>query len=80
MRTRVTAALVLALALSGCRDVPPPDVEATGPPARLAGAPSYDAGQEPASAVLSLVPETATTLTVTDLDEIRAALGVPALT
>ncbi|MCW2845776.1 MAG: hypothetical protein JWN22_3692, partial [Nocardioides sp.] len=59
---RVTAAFVLAFAVTaGCGDVPPPDVERTGPPARLAGTPSYDAGQEPASAVLSLVPETATT-------------------
>ncbi|MCW2791192.1 MAG: hypothetical protein JWO76_290 [Nocardioides sp.] len=80
MRTRVTASLLLALALTGCRDVPPPDVEPSGPPPRLAGTPSYDAGQEPASAVLPLVPATATTLTVTDLDEIRAQLGVPDLT
>lgn len=77
---RVAAAALLALALSGCREVPPPDVEPTGPPARLAGSPSYDAGLAPAAAVLALVPASAVTLTVTDLDEIRAELGVPDLT
>lgn len=80
MRIPATAALVLALAVAGCGHVPPPDVERTGPPARLAGTPSYDAGLEPAAAVLPLVPATATTLTVTDLDEVRAQLGVPELT
>ncbi len=47
------------------------------PPARLAGTPSYDAHEEPAEAVLPLVPATATTLTVTDLDGVRRQLGVP---
>lgn len=77
---RVAAAILLAIALTGCSDVPAPDLPDTGPPPRLAGTPSYDAGQEPASAVLPFVPETATTLTVTDLDEVRAQLGMPDLT
>ncbi|NYD39972.1 hypothetical protein [Nocardioides panaciterrulae] len=74
----VSAALLLALA--GCDDVPPPDADSSAPPARLSGTPAYDAGAEPAEAVLPLVPADATTLTVTDLDEVRRQLGVPDLT
>jgi len=64
----------------GCDDVPPPQAEPSQAPTRLAGNPSYDAHQEPARAVLPLVPATATTLTVTDLDGVRRQLGVPELT
>ena len=71
---------LLTLTVSACDEVPPPQAEPTQPPARLAGNPSYDAHQEPARAVLPLVPATATTLTVTDLDEVRRQLGVPDLT
>src|SRR6476661_1060377 len=71
---------LLALTVSACDEVPPPQAEPTQPPARLAGNPSYDAHQEPARAVLPLVPATATTLTVTDLDQVRRQLGVPDLT
>lgn len=77
---RPVVVLAVLAALSGCGDIPPPDVEPGGPPPRLAGTPSYDARQEPASAVLPFVPATATTLTVTDLDRVRAQLGVPDLT
>ncbi len=72
---------VLAVTLlAGCSDVPPPDVPDTGPPPRLSGTPSYSPRQEAAAAVLPFVPESATTLTVTDLDAVRAQLGVPELT
>lgn len=71
---------LVALSLLGCDEVPPPTVDAPSPPARLAGTPSYDAHEEPAEAVLPLVPATATTLTVMDLDGVRRQLGVPDLT
>ncbi len=74
------AAFAVALLLVGCDDVPAPDVEPVGPPPRLAGTPTYDARLEPAAAVLPWVPANATTLTVTDWDEVRAQLGVPDLT
>ncbi|MFC4785870.1 hypothetical protein ACT8ZV_15430 [Nocardioides sp. MAHUQ-72] len=76
----VLPTLLLVLVGAGCDDVPPPEADAPAPPARLAGTPSYDARAEPAEAVLPLVPATATTLTVTDLDGVRRQLGVPDLT
>ncbi|MGH3362534.1 MAG: hypothetical protein ACRDOM_08770, partial [Nocardioides sp.] len=42
--------------------------------------PPYDPGLEPAQAVLTLVPLDATTLTLTDFDEVRRHLGVPDVT
>ena len=80
---RSTILTILALLtglLSGCDEVPPPEAEQPRAPARLSGTPSYDAGAEPARAVLPLVPADATTLTVIDLDEVRRQLGVPDLT
>ena len=68
---------LLAAAVAGCGSVPPPDDTPEKPPARLPGSPSYDARREPAAAVLPLVPASATRLVVTDLDEVRAQLGVP---
>ena len=76
---RRVAALV-ALLLAGCGDDPPPTAEAGGTGRVSPGTPTYDAQREPAAAVLPLVPAAATTLTVTDLDAIRAQLGVPELT
>ncbi|GAB3774953.1 hypothetical protein FB382_003990 [Nocardioides ginsengisegetis] len=70
----------LLAALAGCGDDGPPPPDVAPPPARLSGTPTYDAGLEPAEAVLPLVPATATTLTVTDLDEVRVQLGVPDMT
>jgi hypothetical protein len=41
--------------------------------------PSFDPGLEPAAAVLALVPQDATTLTVTDFEQVRLQLGLPEL-
>lgn len=65
---------------AACSQVPAPLVRPPVPPETIGGTPSYDARSEPAQAVLALVPESATTLTVTDLDQIRSQLGVPDLT
>ena len=73
------AALVLT---AGCgADIPPPDVQPSPVHSPTTTAhPPYDAGLEPAEAALALVPGSATTVTVTDFDEIRKDLGVPDLT
>jgi hypothetical protein len=68
-----------ASALAGCSDdgdepeSEPSETVATTPPA-------YDPTLEPAAAVLPLVPDDATRLTVTDYDQIRLQLGNPDLT
>jgi hypothetical protein len=79
---RLLAIGVAAAALTGCgRDIPPPDAEPTPVHSPTTTAhPLYDAGLEPAEAVLSMVPGSATTVTVTDFDETRRQLGVPELT
>jgi hypothetical protein len=66
--------------LAGCGDDSPPPPDEPEPLARLSGTPTYQPRLEPAAAVLPLVPAAATTLTVTDLDEIRAQVGLPDLT
>ena len=76
----LSALLLAGPLLAGCREVPAPVVRPPVPPETIAGTPSYDARREPAQAVLALVPESATTLSVTDLDEVRKQLGVPDLT
>src|SRR6476619_549312 len=78
--TRAAAALLLAGLLAGCGADPIPRPDPPAPPPTITGTPSYEAGLEPAAAVLPFVPDGATTLTVTDLDAIRAQLGVPDLT
>lgn len=72
--------MLLAVALAGCQSEP--TAEPARPRASVAPepAPAYDAADEPAEAVLSLVPQSADTLTVTDWDRVRAQLGVPDLT
>lgn len=73
--------LVAALAVTGCSaeapdPVPVPPLDAptdTGPP-------SYDAALASAPAVLALVPDDATTLEVTDFEQVRLVLGVSLLT
>ncbi|MGZ4449590.1 MAG: hypothetical protein ACXVW4_07315, partial [Nocardioides sp.] len=73
------AAALLTLA-TGCGSDAPPAPPVVPPPARLSGHPAYAPQDEPALAVLPLVPADATTLTVTDLDRVRAQLGVPEMT
>lgn len=72
----VAAAVTTALAASvvGCseeteRPAPQPTASASPPAA-------YDGASEPSAAVLALVPEQATTVLVTDFDEVRAQLGM----
>lgn len=52
---------------------PAPTTTATAPP-------EFDVRDEAAAAVMALVPSSATSLTVTDLERIRLQLGVPDLT
>lgn len=80
MRVLLLALLTAGVGLSGCRAEPAP--QPPRPVASLAPepAPAYDATTEPATAVLSLVPQSADTITVMDWDEVRVDLGVPDLT
>ena len=72
----------LAVALVGCgQDIPPPDAQPSPVHSPTSTAhPLFDDGLEPAEAALAMVPGSATTVTVTDFDEIRKELGVPDLT
>jgi hypothetical protein len=80
VKWRTTAALVgVALVLSGCSGDATPKPRPTGSPAPQL-APAFDRKAEPAQAVLSLVPQSADVITVTDWDEIRVQLGQPELT
>ncbi len=76
-----TLALALALAAGCGADISPPDAQPSPVHSPTTTAhPLFDAGLEPAEAVLAMVPGSATTVTVTDFDEIRTDLGVPGLT
>ncbi len=75
------AALAVALTASCGSDIPPPDPQPSPVHSPTTTAhPLFDPGLEPAEAALALVPGSATTVTVTDFDEIRKELGVPELT
>lgn len=84
MLARVSVAVVtvgaMMLAPVGCGDDGPPEPVPSPSPPVATDVPPYDAGLEPAEAVLTLVPLDATELTVTDFDEVRSDLGVPDLT
>ncbi len=77
----LTAAVTATSLTSGCsadrpaRTLAPPLEELVD-----AGPPSYDPGLEAAAAVLALVPEEATSLSVTDFDQVRLLLGASLLT
>jgi hypothetical protein len=66
--------VAVVLLTAGCGDhhVARPEPR---PSASHAAAPAYDAALPPTQAVLTLVPRAATTLTVTDFDQIRARYG-----
>ena len=76
MTKRWGAGLVAAalLTVSGCGGEPAASTSAS-PSASTSPAPSYDSSQPPARAVLALVPHAATTLSVTDFDQVRAQYG-----
>lgn len=81
----VHRALLVALAPSflfaGCGDEPiVAPTPLASPTPTTTEHPGYDAGREPSAAVLGFVPSTATTLTVTNFDEVRVQLGLPDLT
>ncbi len=80
MLPRVLVALV-PLLLAGCGDdpVPEPTPLASLTPTTTVH-PEYDPARQPSAAVLGFVPSTATTLTVTNFDEVRVQLGLPDLT
>lgn len=69
--------LACALLVSACSSDPKPVYQEA--PAPEAVVTEYDASLEPSAAVLSLVPEDATTLTVTDFDQLRLVLGFASL-
>lgn len=73
---------IALLLTAGCaEEIPPPDAQPSPihTPTTTAH-PRFRAGLEPAEAALAMVPGSATTVTVTDFDEIRKDLGVPDLT
>ena len=83
MTRRTTAAsgllVAVSLTVSGCsgQSKPQPRPAASHTPQL---APAFEKRAEPAEAVLSLVPQSADVITVTDWDEIRVQLGQPELT
>lgn len=73
--------LVVALAVTGCSADEPDPVPAPplGEPTET-GPPAYDTALASAPAVLALVPDDATTLSVTDFEQVRLLLGASLLT
>lgn len=69
---------VLSLVLGGCGGHGGTTAPRPQPSRTVSATPSYDATLPPPQAVLALVPHAATTLTVTDFDQIRDQLGDPA--
>ncbi len=71
------AALAGALLLTACSGDPEPVHQAVPKPE--VAVTEYDASKEPSAAVLALVPAAATTLEVTDFDQLRLVLGFSTL-
>lgn len=73
--------LVAALAVTGCSaDEPDPVLAPPLDAPTETGPPAYDEALASAPAVLALVPAEATTLTVTDFEQVRLVLGASLLT
>ncbi|AIY15593.1 hypothetical protein GUY44_09240 [Pimelobacter simplex] len=70
---RVGAALAGVVLLAACSSDPKPVYQRSPEP--RAEVSEYDGSQEPSAAVLALVPTAATTLAVTDFDQLRLVLG-----
>jgi hypothetical protein len=68
---------LVALLAAGCSDPVEPVIPTDPVTSTIAS--EYDPGLEPSAAVLALVPQTATTLEVTDFDQLRLTLGFGAL-
>lgn len=66
-----------AAALTGCSSDPKPVYQEETAPQSVVT--EYDASLEPSAAVLALVPAEATSLTVTDFDQLRLVLGYGSL-
>jgi hypothetical protein len=80
MGTALSGALAAVALLSGCSiggdpKILPPVTEPSTAPSL-----DFDGSLEPAAAVLPLVPEDVTTLTVTDFEQVRLQMGLPDLT
>ena len=73
--------LATVLALAGCTSAEPDPEPAppVGEPTET-GPPAYDDELSSAAAVLALVPDDATTLAVTDFEQVRLVLGASLLT
>ena len=78
-RRTATIVVAAALALSGCSGDAKPQARPTRSHSPQL-APAFEKKAEPAEAVLSLVPQSADVVTVTDWDGIRVQLGQPELT
>lgn len=75
---RAGALLVCAALFAGCTSEPKPVYQDQPVPKAIVT--EYDSSLEPSAAVLALVPEAASTLTVTDFDHLRLVLGLGSLT
>ncbi|WP_207007833.1 hypothetical protein [Nocardioides aromaticivorans] len=76
-RSRLGALLACAALVTACSSDPKPVYQEETAPQSVVT--EYDASLEPSAAVLSLVPDDATSLTVTDFDQLRLVLGYGAL-
>jgi hypothetical protein len=76
-RSGLGALAACALLVSACSSDPKPVYQDAPEPQAVVS--EYDASLEPSAAVLPLVPEAATTLEVTDFDQLRLVLGLGSL-
>ena len=77
---RAVTALLVGLLVAGCSEDPAPPQASRPADVPPEPAPPFDGRAEPAEAVLSLVPQDAEVVTVTDWDLVRVQLGQPDLT